>query len=288
MYCCELDEPRHVIVFTAHGATATVLNTKTEIEPAAVERMTAAIFRARPEIRRIKAEVNFPPRELGPPVRELDRSDEMVLENPVSEEAYERLLGASTRKRLRGYRNRLRREYPDFNLRTFEGKEITLALVEQVYDWNQQRIRAKGRQWGFENQPAVTYRLWRLLQSHGLALCGYRGDECVAGMLMMLVGGECWPRTAGFDPAYLNVDLGMLMMFFSICESIRRGCPHTHLGWGTTTYKQRLGAAPVTTYRVRSTALAWKGHSTPASAGRHSSTTSTGRATAHSSGECPL
>ncbi len=250
MYCCELDEPRHVIVFTSHGATADVLNKTIEIEPTAVERLAAAIFRARPEIRRIRAEVDFPPRELGRPLRELRRSDEQVLENPASHEAYERLLGASTRKRLRGYRNRLRREYPDFNLRTFEGEEITLALVEQVYDWNQQRIRAKGQQWGFENQPAVSYRLWRLLQSHGLALCGYMGNECVAGMLMMLVGGECWARTAGFDPIYMDVDLGMLMMYFSICESIRRGCAHTHLGWGTTTYKQRLGAVPVTTYRV--------------------------------------
>ena len=48
----------------------------------------------------------------------------------------------------------------------------------------------------------------------------------------------------------MDVNLGQLMMFFFICDCISRGCAHAHLGWGTTEYKQRLGAAPVTTYRA--------------------------------------
>ena len=67
LYACELDEPRHVLVFTSRGATADVLNKVIEIEPSAVERLAAAIFRARPEIRRIRAEVKFPPRLLALP-----------------------------------------------------------------------------------------------------------------------------------------------------------------------------------------------------------------------------
>ena len=250
LYGCELDEPRHVIAFTSRGATADVLNKSFAMGPAETARVARAIFRARPEIRRIRTELSYPPRELDLPLRELHRSDEQVLELPESEEAYERLLGASTRKRVRGYRNRLARKYPDFELRTIEREEISLALVEQIYDWNQQRIRIKGQQWGFRDQRTVSHRLWRLLQSHGLALCGYIGGDCVAGMLSMYVGGECWARTAGFDPVYMDVDLGQLMMFFFIRDCISRGCAHAHLGWGTTTYKQRLGAAPVTTYRA--------------------------------------
>jgi len=191
LYGCELDEPRHVIAFTSRGATADVLNKSFAMGPAETARVAKAIFRARPEIRRIRTELSYPPQALELPLRELHRSDEQVVELPESEEAYERLLGASTRKRLRGYRNRLARKYPDFELRTIEREEISLALVEQIYDWNQQRIRIKGQQWGFKDQPAVSHRFWRLLQSHGLALCGYIGGDCVAGMLSMYVGGEC-------------------------------------------------------------------------------------------------
>jgi hypothetical protein len=250
MYACELDDPRHVIVFTSHGATVDVLNKVIEIEPAAVERVTAAIFRARPEIKRIRLEVKFPPRELGRPVRHLYHEDDHVVELPASQEDYERLLGAATRKHLREYRNRLHRKHPDFNLRTFEGDGLTLALVEQVFAWNRQSIESKGKRWLFEGNPAVPYVTWRLLQPHGLALCGYIGDECVAGWLLQLVGHDCWWLVGGFDLTYSDVHLGFLMTWFCITESIRRGCEHTHLLFGTGTVKERLGARPVTAYLV--------------------------------------
>ena len=250
MYACELDEPHHVIVFTSHGATAEVLNKVIEIEPAAVERLAAAIFRARPEIRRIRAEVKFAPPVLGLPVRELHRSDDQVVELPATGEAFERRLGASTRKKLRNFRNRLQRAHPDFNLRTVEGEEITLALVEQVFDWNKQRIIAKGGRWGFENEPGAPYKAWRWLRSHGAVLCGYMGEECVAAELLLFVGRDCWALRGGFDPIYSDVDLGFLMSSFLIVESIQRGCARTHLLFGASAYKQHLGAVPVTAYRV--------------------------------------
>ena len=246
-YACELDDPRHVLVFSSHGATAEAFNERIRIEPAAVDRLAAAIFRARPEIRRIRAMWwDFPPRELPLPLRELHRNDDQVVELPASEEAYERSLGASTRRHVRQYRYQLGRKYPGFSLRTLEGEEITLALVEQVFDWNRQRILAKGKRWSSE----APYGVWRLLQSHGVALCGYVGDECVAGWLLMVVGRDSWALRAGFDPIYGDVHLGFLMNFHANSESIRRGCVRAHWLWGSSYYKHLLGAAPVTSYRV--------------------------------------
>jgi hypothetical protein len=250
MYACELTEPRHVIVFTSHGATVDVLNKVIEIEPAALERVVAAIFRARPEIKRIRAEVKFPPDELGRPVRQLLRGDDQVVELPANEEDYERLLGAATRKHLREYRNRLYRKHPDFKLRTFAGDELSLALVEQAFAWNRQNIESKGKRWLFDDDPAVPYVTWQLLQPHGLALCGYIGDEYVAGWLLQLVGRDCWWLVGGYDPAFSDLHLGFLMTWFCIIESIRRGYARTHLLFGTVTIKQRLGARPVTAWRV--------------------------------------
>ena len=263
LYACELDEPRHVLVFTSHGATADVLNKVIEIEPSAVERLAAAIFRARPEIRRIRAEVKFPPRLLALPVRKLYQSDDQVIELPESppgealadepltrQAAFERHLGSRTRKHLHAYRNRMRRRHPEFNLRTLTGKEVTLALVEQVFDWNRQRICAKGEDWIYEGHPEAPHKLWRLLQTGGEALCGYLGDDLVAAHLRLIVGHECWVHTAGYDPAYLDLDLGSLMAYYSVADAVGRGFARTHLLWGTVGYKQHLGARPVTAYRI--------------------------------------
>jgi hypothetical protein len=250
LYVCELDAPRHVIVFTARGATVDVLNKVIDIEPADVARMAAAIFRARPETRRIRAETKFVPAELGLPTRTLYKADDQVIDLPSSQAEWEGRLGASTRANLRRCRNRLLRLHPDFALRVVRGEELTLELVEQVFAWNRQRMRDKGEAWIYESDPAAPYLLWRLLQAHGGALTGSIGGECVAANLFLLVGRDCWAHTAACDPGYLKLRMGVLMTSFLIVEAIERGCARIHLQWGTAGYKQDLGAVPVAAYRL--------------------------------------
>lgn len=250
LHTCQLSEPRHVIVFTIKGATAQILNKVIEIEPAAAERVSAAIFRAHPAVRRIRAEVKFPPSELRRPVRQLLPADDFVVSLPATQGDYEAMLGSTTRKHLRQYGNGLRRRYPDFELRTVERDEISKALVDQVIAWHLQRMRAKGVVSLWETQPEGSDRLWRLLQVHGSALCGYVEERCVAAQLLLFVGRDCWVHTVGFDSAYEDVHLGLLMTSYSIAEAIRRDCARIHLTWGTDIYKRRLGAAPVPAWRV--------------------------------------
>ena len=119
-----------------------------------------------------------------------------------------------------------------------------------MFDWNGQRIRAKGEDWIYEGHPEAPHKLWRLLQTGGEALCGYLGDDLVAAHLRVVVGRECWLHTAGYDPAYLDLDLGSLMAYYSIGDAIGRGFVRTHLTWGTVDYKRHLGARPVTAYRI--------------------------------------
>jgi hypothetical protein len=250
MGACELNDPRHVIVFTASGATVDVLNKVIDVGPDAVQRYADAIFRARPGTRRIRAELKYAPRLLDLPARETYRGDDQVVELPASVPEWEASLGKSSRRNLRGYRNRLYRRHPDFELRALEGAEVSLALVEEAFAWNRERIGAKGERWGYEGHPEAPYRTWQLMQRHGVALCGFDGDRHVATELLLFVGRDCWAHSGAVEPAYLEVRLGSLMTSFVIEESIRRGCARTHLMWGTIPYKHSLGARPVTGYRV--------------------------------------
>jgi hypothetical protein len=247
---CQLDEPRHVVVFTVKGATAEILNKVVDIEPDAVERVTTAIFRAHPKVHRIRAEIKFPPTELRRPARQLLRADDFVVALPATLDEYNQMIGSTTRKHLRQYGNGLARRHPDFALSTLERSEITPELVEQVIAWHLERMRAKGVVSMWEDTPDAPDQLWRLLQAHGCALCGSIEGRCVAAQLLLFVGRDCWVHTVGFDSAYENEHLGLLMTSYSIAESIRRGCAQTHLTWGTDVYKRRLGAAPVPAYRV--------------------------------------
>ena len=247
---CELDDPRHVIFFTHGGRTADVLNKLIDIEPDVVVRLARAIFRAYPKVDRIRMEVKFPPEELRRPLRVRLRNDDLVIQLPATLDEYRAGLGKRTRQNINQYSNRLARRYPDFRLTTLEKDAIPFALVEQVADWNRERMHKKGAVSLYELNPEKLAPLWNLLRSHGVALCGHIGDDCVASQLFFHVGHETWVHTVGFDSSYEDVHLGLLMAYYTVVDSIERGSSRMHMLWGTPVYKQRLGAEPVPAYQV--------------------------------------
>lgn len=250
MCAVELDDPHHVVLFTVKGRTADVLNRVIDIEPEAVHRAEEAIFRAFPGVKRVRAEIKFPPEELRGPARVTLRNDDLVIDLPATVAEYRASLGKRTRQNINQYTNRLGRAHPDFHLVRFERDEISFELVEKVAQWNTVRMRRRGLVSSFEAQPATMGPLWSLLQRYGLALCGYIGDQCVAAQLVLCVGRDTWVHTVSFDSRYEDMHLGLLMAYFTVVESIERACSRVHMLWGTPVYKQRLGAKPVPAYQV--------------------------------------
>jgi CelD/BcsL family acetyltransferase involved in cellulose biosynthesis len=247
---CEFHDPRHVIFFSPRGRTVDVLNKLIDIEPDVVVRLAQAVFRAYPRVDRIRLEIKFPPEELHGALRVRLRNDDLVVPLPATQEEYRAGLGRRTRQNINQYSNRLERRYPDFRLSKLEKDEIPFSLVEQVAAWNRERMHRKGTVSLYEVNPEKLVPLWRLLRSYGVALCGHIGDECVAAQLFLHVGHETWVHTVGFESDFEDVHLGLLMAYFTVLESIERGCSRMHMLWGTPTYKQRLGAQPVPAYQV--------------------------------------
>lgn len=247
---CTLERPRHDILFALRGHTADLLNRLVDIEPEALELAAAAIFAACPAVHRIRAEVKFPPARIHRCHRVVQTSEDMVVELPADTDAYHRQIGNTTRKHLRQYGNKLRREHPDFELRRLEDQDIPLELVQQTVAWTNERVRAKGDISVYEEDPSKIRPLWQLLQHHGLALNGYIDGELAATQLLLCVGRDTWIHTVGFDSRYEKLHLGLLMTYYSILESIERGCRRTHMLFGTPVYKSRLGAEPVTAWEV--------------------------------------
>jgi hypothetical protein len=247
---CVLEHPRHVVLFSIAGHTADILNKRIDIEPECMIRIAASLFRAFPSVRRIRTEVKFPPVELRGPARVTDSADDLVVMLPRTEDEYHAMIGNRTRKHLRQYSNQLRRKYPDFTLTVLEREQLTHGLLDQVIRWTRERMTVKGVESIYDEDPDSAEALWGLLQRHGLAVCGQIGGTCVAAQLLLHVGEDTWIHTAGFDSRYEDVHLGLLMTYFSLLESVRRGCRRTHMLFGTPVYKKRLGAEPVTGYKV--------------------------------------
>lgn len=251
-HCLVIDEPRQVVVVTVHGATAEVRNRRAPIDPASVRRLVAATLRAFPRVVRVRLEVLFPPEALGVPGlwHVTAQSDDFVITLPDSVEAYRAALGRRTRQNLNQYQNRLARRCPGFRLETLTGAGIGDDVLRQAAAWNASRLRARGVVPTYERHPGNLVRLRRLLDAHGVALCGSDGERRLAAQLAVRVGDDLWVHLAGFDPDFEDVRLGFLMTYFTATWAIAAGCRRLHLLYGTPVYKQRLGARPQRAWQV--------------------------------------
>jgi len=244
MGTCTLEEPRHVVLFEMQGDTIEVLNKTFAIAPEDVRRACEALFRALPAARRIHFEVMFPPRELRLPKRVLYWTDHMIVPLPASVEEYQEQLGKSTRRNLRTYENRLRRDFPGLHTEVVVPGPDSRALVNLFLEWKTDRFGTLGRDTYWQKDPRLADRFVALLQRCGEVHMTTLVDGPAAIVFAFPVGPAVCAQEAAFDTRYDYYHLGLLAWYWLACDAIARGLSSMNLLWGTATYKRRLGAVP--------------------------------------------
>jgi CelD/BcsL family acetyltransferase involved in cellulose biosynthesis len=249
---CVLDGPRHVLALCREGDTMEILNKAFPIAPADAARACKAVFRAYAGVKRIHLEVLFPPAELRLPTRVISAADDLVIELPDSADAYAAALGKKTRKNLRNYDNRLRRDHPDvITTIAVPPADETRRLAELYVAWNIARLHARGAVSGFQSGPERIPKLIALLQQGGAeAHVTTIEGQTAAVEFVFYQGDEATIYAGSFDETYGHIHLGFLSTCWAIQETIRRGARRCHLLWTTDYYKRHLGARPVTATRL--------------------------------------
>ncbi len=247
---CLLEDPRHVLLFCQKGDTVEVLNKAFEIAAADARRACKALFRALPSARRIHLEVLFPPGQLRLPRRILYWADDRVVHLPTTVVEYGVSLGKRTRKNLRNYENRLRREFPDVAVKVFTVGERSHELVETFLGWHLLRCRRAGVTSVYESRPEQRDQLAALLHETGEAQTTTIAGRLAAIEFIVYVGDQATVYAGSFDERYRGLHLGFLSSYWVICETIARGARRCHLLWSTDYYKSLLGAIPVRATRL--------------------------------------
>lgn len=247
---CVLDDPRHVLLFTIAGDTVEVLNKAFPIPPADAARACRALFRALPRARRIHLEVLFEPRELGLPLRVLSKADDLVIDLPGGLDAYAASLGRRTRKNLRNYENRLRREHGEPVVERHTSPAAAARYFDQFLHWHLERAGRQGIDSGFVLKPRQADQLAQLVGQLGEAQTVTIHGELAAVEFLFFIGPEATVYAGSFAEAFEDVHLGMLSTFWAVQETARRGARRCHLLWTTGYYKSLLGARPVTATRL--------------------------------------
>lgn len=247
---CILEEPHHVLVFHVWSDTLELLNKCIKIEPADVSRACRALFRALPLVRRIRLEVPFRARELELPTIVRGDVDYVIVELPATFDEYLVSLGASTRRNLRLYENRLWRDFPRLTPDTAVCGDASLEIADLFLGWKNARFEKRGLSTYWETEPKKYPGFVELVRRRGEARVVTIEGEVAAMVFAFWVGDEVYALQSSFDPRYEKYHLGLLMLFWLAREAVARGAARLNFGLGRADYKERLGAKPVNTQQL--------------------------------------
>lgn len=247
---CVLDDPRHVLLLRQRNDTLDVLNRAFPSEPRDAERMCKAMFRAFPDVRRIHLDAMFGPSQLALPTRLVERLDYMIIDLPTTVDAYYASLGKSTRRTLRSYRNKLRRDFPDMRTEVVSPGDGGQEIVDQLIDWKIRRFRQDSGITYWETNPTLAARTAELLARCGEARITYISDRPAAIHLCFRVGTTAYALEGGHDPVYGEYRLGFLTQYDTVCAAIEAGATTFNALEGDSEPKRLLGAHPVRINRL--------------------------------------
>lgn len=236
-----------VLLFRIQGRCAKVVSEVIVLDPSQIDAFSAGVFRHFPGVRRIvinAVSLQSPPCSL--PNQHFAYSENYVLKLPASNEAYIAALGKSTRQSVRGYRNRLQRDFPDFSWTAYASDALTAEqqreLVQKLQHFKRESMTARGKSAHID--PAETERLLTMAAECGLFGIGLIQGRVCAGALSCRIGDTYVMLLSASDPAMSTYRLGMLTCLWSIADCIERSARECHLLWGRYAYKHQLLAVP--------------------------------------------
>lgn len=242
-----------VLLFRIQRRCATVLSEVIALEQRQIDAFAARVFRQFPEVRRIvfnAVSLQSPPCSL--PNQHFPYSENYVLSLPATTDAYMAALGKSTRQSVRGYRNRLQRDFPDFSWTAYacdtQSTDQQRELVLTLQRFKRESMAARGKSATID--PAETDRLLSMAADCGLFGIGLVQGRVCAGALSCRIGDSYVMLLSASDPAMSAYRLGLLTCLWSVCDCIERGGRECHLLWGRYAYKHQLLAVPRILHRM--------------------------------------
>lgn len=179
-------------------------------------------------------------------------SENYIITLPRSVDLYRAALGKSTRKTIKGYSNRLQRDFSAFVWETHQASQMPAhalrALIRQLQNFKRDGLAARGKRAELSRRDVA--RMLVLIRAGGLIGVARVGERICGGSLACRVGDNYVMLFSAADPSMAAYRLGMLCCFWAVCDCIHAGARECHLLWGRYQYKTQLLAQPHTLLRL--------------------------------------
>ncbi|MDF3035865.1 MAG: family N-acetyltransferase [Paucimonas sp.] len=232
-------DPLAVLVFEKQGRSIRVVNSVIKLDQQETARFVREVFSRFPDVGAVSfhaVQAEFT--SLPLPMQRYRRSEDIVVSLPPTINEYLDSLGKSTKKNVKYYMNKLKRNYPSFEYRVYQGKDITEQLVRDIVEVKRARMADKNQV--MTGDDGEIERIMKIARVHGLVGVATIDDKVAAGSIGYLIGGHAFGGVLAHDPQYDSYWIGMLCCYQTISACIERGCKEYHFQWGKDEYKFRL------------------------------------------------
>ncbi len=233
-----------VLLFRREKRRVLVLNEGMRLEQDEAARFADHIFAARRGVDVIAFRAVETAPRLSRPFQRFHSAHDAVLTLPDDVPAYFGGLGASTRKNLSNYYNRLTREQPSFQFTIQEQADVAPRSVREIIRLNRLRMTS------LDKVPAIDRaeeeRIVDYVRGSGFVGIATIDGRLCAGVIMYRQGRNFSMRILAHAAEYQQYHIGFLCAYLSICACIRHGGGggRFFFGWGDNPYKYRLGGQP--------------------------------------------
>jgi hypothetical protein len=172
------------------------------------------------------------------PYQRINCLEDIVLTLPHIPDEYYNNLGKSTRKTIKGYTNKLMRDFPTFENKTYVKTEADEQLIRTIIEFNRARMLSTGKVSAFDEE-AIKHII-HFVHVYGMICVATINGKICAGSISYRVGDNYFMHVSAHDSQYDSYRLGVLFRYLTICECIRRGGKECHFLWGRQDFKFSL------------------------------------------------
>lgn len=231
-----------IILFLKEGNRARVLNEVVRISSDEIRMFSRYVFTSYGDVALISFKaIETDIKKANYPLQRFNYSEDIAMKIPSTPQEYLSSLGKNTRRNIKRYSDRLKRDFPSVEFKVYVKDEVAEHQIRNIVALNRERMASKNKTSILDEKE--TRHIIRNAQTSGLVGIMTINEKICAGAISYCVGDNYFLDVLAHDLSYNDYWIGILCCYMTICECITRGGKEFHFLWGRYDYKFTLGAA---------------------------------------------
>jgi len=237
MLVSENDTLLELLVFGNDGSTSRCFNSLVALDQQIIATCTEKLFEQYPSIRKIYIDASYKAYTLDKSIL-FFKSDDHILSLPSDIDTFTAELGSKTRKHLRARKAKLSKEFSEVCFVIKSGPEIEEAIVDQIIQFNHNRMKNKGKTSGIDT--AYKNNIYQYARHYGTVVYLTLDGVLVAGCIASIINKEIFLHVIAHDNNYSKYNVGEVCVFHTLETAIEKELQTMHFLWGESELKRRF------------------------------------------------